>query len=211
MALVVLLSLGAVSFAADSSQIPSAKAVAKVSNLKLVDWQTTSSAEDTWTDIFAANLKTANQKDLFIDVSLECGLYTKTTVRSKDMLSDTSTSKAGIKVRVLVDNNPAWPSEVTFARRVQELSATLQGQINLALTAVNEEEISLLLDTLDAHSFNFVFDNLTSGVHTIKVQAQIEIAEAAENGVAEAKAMIGRGSVVIEEVRMIKGNDLFEF
>jgi len=71
------------------------------------------------------------------------------------------------------------------------------------------EEIELILDTMDAHAFNFIAPDLTfSGVHTIEVQAMIETATSTQEGTASATATIGKGSVTIELVRMIKGEDI---
>src|SRR5262245_40231234 len=80
----------------------SAKNAVQVSSLTLVPW--TSTAGD-WTTImgnqdnpWAANaitIKMPSQKDLTFSVSFECGLYTRTLVRSKGGVSDTSLATAG--------------------------------------------------------------------------------------------------------------------
>jgi len=212
--IVVLALLSSMVFAGDSQ--PASKAAANVVNYNILEYD---DAPVAWTTILSTSLKTAQQKDLLIDVSLECGLYTFTKVKSKDMTEDTSNAMASIMVQVLVDGVPIYPSQVHFAKRTQELSATLQGQLALVdsdddgvvdfneLLVVEYEEISLLLETLSANSFNFVCMNLDSGVHTIEVQAKIDMTTLAVMGTAEAKAMIGRGTVVVEEVRMIKEDD----
>jgi hypothetical protein len=203
--------LSSMVFAGDSQ--PASKAAANVVNYNILEYE---DAPAEWTTILSTSLKTAQQKDLLIDVSLECGLYTFTKVKSKDMTVDTANAMASIMVQVLVDGVPIYPSQVHFAKRTQELSAKLQGQLALVdsdgdgivdfneLVVIDYEEISLLLETLNANSFNFVCMNLDSGVHTIEVQAKIEMDTLAQMGEAEAKAMIGRGTVVVEEVRMIK-------
>jgi hypothetical protein len=208
---VVMALLSSMVFAGDSQ--PASKAAANVVNYNILEY-VDEPAE--WTTILSTSLKTAQQKDLLIDVSLECGLYTFTKVKSKDMTVDTANAMASIMVQVLVDGVPVYPSQVHFAKRTQELTAKLQGQLALVdsdgdgivdfneLVVVDYEEISLLLETLSANSFNFVCMNLDSGVHTIEVQAKIEMDTLAQMGEAEAKAMIGRGTVVVEEVRMIQ-------
>jgi hypothetical protein len=202
---------------------PSAKAACQVANITLIDGST----QTDWTTLLCNRIKTANQKDLFVDVSFECGLYTQTLVRSKGGVKDTSTAEAIVKVRVLVDGEPAFPGDVVFSRRMQELSATLQGIINDdALILVDTdgdgipdavqidedlltpEEIELILDTMTANSFNFVLNDLSSGVHTIEVQAKIDTATSAQEGTASATATIGKGSVTVEEVRLIKDDDI---
>jgi hypothetical protein len=124
------------------SGIRASKATAKVSELTLLDWTSTNTS---WDTILTQNIKTPNQKDLFIDVSLETGLYTRTLVKSKrnyegDPDWDTSTAHAKVMVRVGVDGNyatvglgaaqeagVAFPRAVTFNEREQTLSAKFMG------------------------------------------------------------------------------------
>ena len=141
------------------SGIRASKATAKVSELTLLEWKpdapseaapgdlTESSANYTgnWTILLTQNIKTPNQKDLFIDVSLETGLYTRTLVKSKrnyegDPNWDSSTAHAKVMVRVGIDGNYAtvnpgvaqeagfaFPRAVTFNEREQTLSAKFMG------------------------------------------------------------------------------------
>jgi len=175
-----------------------------------------------WDTILEQDIKTPNQKDLFIDVSLECGLYTQTHVKSKGGNKDTATAEAMVKVRVLVDGDEAYPGKVVFNYREQTLSAKFMGiftgecldvdpvnhTVTINYTCLEPEELNLTLDTMSANSFNFIMDDLTSGVHTVEVQAMIDTTAVAGAGTAEAWATIGRGSVTIELVRMIKGEDI---
>ncbi len=211
-ALSVLLLGGVAS--ANTAQ-PASKATAQVGNIAILD----STALD-WTTILSNNMRTANQKDLFVDVSLECGLYTQTEVRSKGGSTDSATAEAGVDVRVLVDGQPIYPGEVTFCRRTQTLEATFGGilqqcqDLNLDGVITNEEctwdyeELNLIQDTMNANSFNFVLDDLTSGVHVVEVQAKIDTATAYQDGSAAAYATIGKGSMTVEEVRMIQGEEI---
>jgi len=230
-ALVVVLGAGVVWA---SNGMPASKATAQVKDLTILNW--TGPAENTtpWTTILEQNIKTPNQKDLFIDVSLESGLYTKTLVKSKrnyegDPDWDTSTAHAKIDVRVIIDNGTAderaaSPGEVVFNYREQTLSAKFMGiftgeclevnqttgNVTINYTCLEPEELDLILDTMSANSFNFVIDQLTPGVHTISVQARIDANGSAEEGEFDARAIIGRGSVIIEVVRMIQGEDWLE-
>jgi len=193
---------------------PSSKVTAKVGDIAILD-----SEGMEWTTILSNNLKTANQKDLFVDVSLECGLYTDTLVKSAGT-KDTAKAEAGVYVRVLVDDAEMYPGEVVFCRRTQTLTA-LFGGIMESCTDLNgdgtitydeciwtPEELELVLDTMNANSFNFILDDLTSGVHTVAVQARISTVAEAGAGVADAKATIGKGSVTVESVRLIKDEDI---
>jgi len=185
----------------------------------------------TWATILEQRIKTPNQKDLTIDVSLETGLYTRTLVKSKQSSAtsddwDTSRAKAEIQVRVVIDEGTpnqriASPGFVVFDMRNQTLSAKFMGiftgecfsvdpvthEVTIDYECLEPEELELILETLAASSFNFVIDQLSPGVHTVKVQAKIETNGSAQQGEWEAKALVGKGSVVIEVVRMIQGAD----
>jgi len=202
---------------------PSAKVTAKVSNRTLIGPVSAADgteADSGWVTILCNNIKTANMKDLFISASFEVGLYTDTLVRSKNMVTDTSTADAAVRVRVLLDGNVVKlvePGEVTYGRRKQTLSATLEGQIGNCLVfdpithaiSVNEdcvqpEIIQLILETMDAASFNFVAVDVPQGVHTISVQARIDTGTTAQLGSASAEGLVGKGSMTVESVRLIK-------
>ena len=213
--LVIVLAGLAIGGAAAQSSQPSSKVTAAVSSITILQ---PTEGETDWTTILSNNLKTANQKDLFVDVSLECGLYTDTLVKSAGT-KDTAKAEAGVYVQVLVDGVPMYPGEVVFCRRTQTLTA-LFGGIMQSCTDLNgdgtitydectwtPEELELVLDTMNANSFNFVLDDLGSGVHTVAVQARISTQAEAGAGVANAKATIGKGSVTVESVRMIKNEE----
>lgn len=201
---------------------PAAKATARVGDLAVLAGPTTAgTSEGAWVTLLTNSLRTSSQKDLLVDVSLECGLYTNTVVRSKSGTRDTSTASASIQVRVLVDGHPAAPGQVVFARRAQELTAVFQGLLDGALrvdpvtgnviideTLLEPEEVGLVLDTLDANSFSFVLTDVGVGVHRVEVQARIDLGAAAQSGDAVAKAAIGKGSLTVEEVRLIRGEDV---
>jgi hypothetical protein len=191
-----------------TSSLPAAKATAAFSDIAIMD-----QGDVNFTTILKQSLKTSN-RSLFIDMSLECGLLTKTTVKSKGGTRDTSTASAAVMVRVLVDGKVAAPGEVTYCQRTQELSATFGGILQ-SCTDANadgtilaseceflDEELSLLLSTMNAASFNFLTDNLTSGVHTVEVQAKIFSSATAQTGAAEARGFIGKGSVLTTSERL---------
>jgi len=207
------LSLAVVSGYAQTSQ-PSSKVTAKTANLTLLKSTTNSFG---WQTLFSNTIKTANQKDLFISASFEVGLYTQTLVSSKGMVKDTSTADANVQVQVLLDGTPVEPGAVVYGRRIQTLSATLEGAIAGCLsvdpltgsivldeTCVKPEIIDLVLETMDAASFNFVAVDVPQGVHTISVQARVDTATSTQTGSASAKGLIGKGAMTVESVRLIK-------
>ena len=255
LAVVLAVALGAGAVWA-SNGIRASKATAKVSELTLLEWKPdepsgaapgnlTGSSENytgNWTTILTQNIKTPNQKDLIIDVSLETGLYTRTHVKSKrnyegDPDWDSSTAHAKVMVRVGVDGNyttvapgaeqeagVAFPRQVTFNEREQTLSAKFMGiftaeciyvdpdtgDVSIIYDCLEPEELELILNTMSANSFNFVVADLTPGNHVITVEAKIIANGAAEEGKFEAMAMVGQGSVTIELVRMVKGEDYLQ-
>src|SRR5437879_3846452 len=96
-------------FASTAAFAQSAKVTAKVGSIIQVDADTNSSPSglSPWHNILNNTLHTSQQKDLFVSVSLECGLLTDTTVRSKNGTSDTSVAAASVQARVIVDQGTA--------------------------------------------------------------------------------------------------------
>ncbi|PYN96895.1 MAG: hypothetical protein DMD89_17290 [Candidatus Rokuibacteriota bacterium] len=206
---------------ADAQSQPSAKVTAKTANLTLLP-ETTGTGG--WQTVLSNTIKTANQKDLFINASFEVGLFTQTLVSSKNMTKDTSTADANVQVQVLLDGQPVQPGDkragVVYGRRTQTLSATLEGAIAGCLsivtnldgsqsivldpTCVLPETIELILDSMDAASFNFVAVDVPQGVHTITVQARIDTTGSADTGSFKAMGTVGKGSMTVESVRLIK-------
>ncbi len=207
-------------------QQPSSKVTAQVGFINVMNEMSlftngTITGTGQWTDILRNSLKTPNQKDLFIGVSLEVGLLTQTLVKSKLGTTDTSLSSAGVEVRVLIDGVPALPGNVMFGRRSQTLTATLQGLIDGCMAVdtntwsvvidpncVQPESLELILDTMNANAFNFIASDLQAGVHVIQVQARINLQAKAQTGSVRARALIGNGSLTVESVRMIRNEDI---
>lgn len=76
------------------------------------------------------------------------------------------------------------------------------GLITFDECALTDEELNLIVSTEAAHHFNFVIDNLGSGVHVVQVEAMLERNTASGAGSAEASGFIGKGSLTVEEVRL---------
>jgi hypothetical protein len=183
-------------------------------------------------NMFAGNairLHTSQQKDLVFGASFECGVYTKTLSKTKGGVTDTSKAEARVEIRIKVDpgtaqERTAYPGEITFCQRYQELSVKLQGILNLAcqdtnldgnldtcnLEVVDDESVELVQSTLNANAFFFALDDLGTGVHNIVVEGRITSATDFNNGTAEASALIGKGAVTVEEARLLKAGDITE-
>jgi hypothetical protein len=204
---------------------PAAKATAKIDLLHVMSVAYTEDENDFAMDfdgdqILEQTIKTANGKDLFVDVSLQSAVFTATTVKSKNMQRDTSAASASVFLWVWIDKDDlenrrlAFPGPVVYNARTQVLTAVLQGYIESVDTTTgipNEitvaEEIGLFIGTMSANSFNFVIEDLSSGTHTITVDAACASSALNQQGCAGATAVIGLGSMTVEEVRMIQGED----
>jgi hypothetical protein len=204
-------------FATYGQTQPSSKVTAKTANLTLLP-KTSGTAD--WQTLLSNTIKTSNQKDLFISASFEVGLFTQTKVASKNTTTDTSTATANVQVRVLLDGQVVAPGAVVYGRRTQTLSATLEGAIAGCLSLVTNvdgttsivldpncvmpETIELILDSMDAASFNFVAVDVPQGVHQLSVQARIDTTGSAQTGSWTALGTVGKGTMTVESVRLIK-------
>jgi len=173
-----------------------------------------------WQTVLEQDIKMANNHDLLITAAFEVGLYTQTTVSSKNMVQDTSTATASVRVRAVVDGVPAAPGEVVYGKRTQQLTATLEGaiagclsivtngagglQIVLNTNCVQPEVVGLIQDTVSANSFVFGALNQSSGFHNIQIQAQISALGDNQSGTFTAAALLGKGTLMAESVRLAK-------
>ena len=200
---------------------PSSKFAAQVSTVALVP----ETANLDWAKVLQTKIKTPNKKDLLIGASFETGLYTKTVVKSSGGTMDTSSATAGIKIKVVIDGvTVVAPGEVVYDKRAQTLSAKLGGILEtcqdlsgdgiidiITECTFTDEQIELILETMGAHHFNFVAANLEPGEHIVEVWAKIESLTSSIAGLAEAKALVGKGSLTVEEVRATNAPDGIEF
>lgn len=202
---VVLCSTGA-----SAQSQPASHATAKAGNIAILD-----TANLNWTTILSNKIKTSKQKDLFVSTSLECGLYTRTLSKST-----VANARAGVHVRVLIDGREAYPGEVTFCEREQTLASKLglgledctdfngDGVVTLDECTQFQQWVELILDTMNASTFNFILQDVGTGVHTVEVQAKIDSGASDGAPGINANATIGKGSMTVQEVRMIKGEDV---
>jgi hypothetical protein len=228
--LFTLAALASAFAAASFSAAHAAKFSAQISNFELVPTQVCSATDVQnhlcsnvpWTTVLSTTIKTPNQKDLLINGSLQSAVGTSTTVASKSGTKSTSSASATINVRVLIDGEPAtqcggtscpngvaYPYQVTYNGRLQQLSAQLLG-LNCttdlttgAITCTDPETISLLIQTTSANAFNFVAPNLTAGTH--KVELQVNVGTSASSDTiaagASATAEVGVGTLTVEDVQ----------
>ena len=188
-----------------------------------------------WVSILTTQIKTPSAKELAIGVSLQCGLITDTTVRSKGGVEDVSSAQGRIKVRVRItqpdgrvtyaepDNGAELPSVllasgpgVTYCDRFQKLAASFAGLNCTAdlttgvVACLDPEVLQLVLKTLNAHHFNFLFANASPGIQKVEVQAKAEASTAlggSSLGAAKAEAFAGAGALSVETIRLVKDAD----
>ena len=106
------------------------------------------------------------------------------------------------------DSSATDPDGVTYCSRFQALEVSFA---NLVCEESQDCEIavSLLLETLDAHAFNFVAPNVAPGIKRIDIEARAT-ADAdifGGDGNAKGEAFIGMGSTLIETVRAVQAFD----
>lgn len=213
----------------EADTLPSSKAAVQTGNINVMDallgpGNTTTA----WGTVLETNLRTSQQKDLLVDVSAEIGLLTRTLVRSRNGDADGASATAGVQMRVVIDGGTAnqriaEPGNVVFGRRTQILTAIFQGLLEGCLTVdengnviidedcVEPEELELILRTMNANAFTFALDDLGSGIHNVKVQARILLANellGTQQGEVEARALIGKGTLAVQEVRLVRNADI---
>jgi len=212
--------------AGDGTSQPSSKVTAQVGyddidviELLICTGEPNVPPDPCWIPVLSNTIKTPNQKDLFIDVSMVSTLLTDTRSKSKRVADvptvDVTTATSGLKVRVVIDPGTdeeyALPGEegVVFAKRIQQLSVLLQGfvdynNVTQELDVVGEEFVQLMLETMSANAFNFIAEDLSSGVHTIEVQVCRVLDAGCDGTYAEVAAVVGHRSMTVESVRLIK-------
>ncbi len=204
---------------------PASKATAQAGNLSVVP---ASDIDDgvQWYQVFSQDIKMPAGKDLFIDVSLECGLTTNTKVMSKQLVRSIANAESIVEVEVRIDTVPVLVNEpggvgsdssIIFARRKQELIAEFAGAydfLNCAVLSYSclencdttctltpmetiesecagvavvtgisfdednpdcyaEESLQLILDTMQANSFNFIASDVGVGLKNVSVWARL--------------------------------------
>lgn len=87
-----------------------------------------------------------------------------------------------------------------------DLTGEIDCTTTLDIECLDYEEVQLIQNTVSANAFNFVSPNLDQGEYQATVEAEIKTTTDFDNGGAEAKGLIGLGSMVVDEVRFINGD-----
>jgi hypothetical protein len=125
-------------------------------------------------------IKTSSVGALQASVSLECALWTFTTVTATSGGGkQTVSSRAGVEVWVEVDGQPATPGRVVYCDRYQAVgfnitsvcSCTVPG-LPCTCTVTDTITSDLFQKTKNANSFNFFVGPLAPITHSVVVKAQ---------------------------------------
>jgi len=161
-------------------------------------------------------IKTANKSDLLVGVSLQSSVLTETKTKGKNGDTNVSVAEGKVWVCLSVDGGTFTdfaPDCVTFEMRKQTLTTKLSGIVTCPTVdnpeaddfcqITDDEEVSLLLETMSANHFNFVVRNLTPGDHTVTatVYGSTSTDCTTTDESCRAEVAVGPGSITVEEVR----------
>ncbi|MEK7993334.1 MAG: hypothetical protein AAB403_05965 [Planctomycetota bacterium] len=204
---IVLCLLCAVAFAQSSGNF-AAKVGTAACEINNVTGSITGGMTNT---LLETSIKTPNSSStaLVIRPSLFTGLYTKTRV---DNLNESTTSVAGIKVRVQLCDEAGLICKVVapgvdpggwvyYDKRFQQLSSNvpsfLGADCNPDPNIVEPCYIQLILSTLAAHSADFVIGDVGGGTHKVRVEWAFETVGAP----GDAGACVGPGVLTVQQVK----------
>ncbi len=205
-ACVAALALTSVATAAEST-----KSAAAWTGTQVIAAPTTL-ADAGWTTVLAGSVKTSTPQDIAVLFTAEAmlGTYVKvqTTKNSSGLpVAVSDTSEAAIQVRCLVDGVEAVPGPVTFDNRLVKLSALLGEAIvtgpDGSLLSAGDQWISIYERTKQAHAFNFVFEDIGVGDHTVVIQSKISItASPSEVAPEVTEAYLGARTMVCDVINL---------
>ena len=158
-------------------------------------------------DVLVTKIKPPGGKDLFVNVSMETGIFAQPQLDNQAGFSLTlAQPDTQLQVRVLIDcpdcprpytGRPAEPGIVNFDNLFRSL---------LRVTEEGFDAYSEIIDQLGVRTFAFVARDVGVGVHTIRVQARFVTASSSFqiNGITfdSVQARIGARTVTVEEVML---------
>ena len=200
-----------------ATHTPADKVVAAGDSLTVVN-------EGTNQTILTATIKSSKPSDLMMHLSAECAVE---TTHLRDGKTSTNQARGYARLWIEIDDKivpimsssapPQDPAQqpsggeedkVTFCDREDGASKT---DNNVLCTAENPvppltnqcETESWFQNTKTANAFNWVRLNVGSGLHTIRVKADVvEDATASEGDASEAQAYIGNRTLIVEPTKM---------
>jgi hypothetical protein len=178
---------------------PANKVSVAASNIQTMETVALTGAQSNIVELFNETLKTSAPEDLILQLTAECALVTNiVNVGNSD-----SQAIASVRVWMEIDGSPvivasdgpgspAEQAQVVFCNRA----------FRMVITDLDDQDAQFrqYLQTRNANAFNWMALNVGSGIHNVVVKAQLE---AAVTGAGEARAMIGKRSLVIEPTKLI--------
>jgi hypothetical protein len=221
--LLALVATGAL-LASGVCQAQSAKHTVRLSELLLLPAVSTLTTNQTasgeWKDLLHTTLTTPQRKNLVMVVALEAGLHTNVPARARPASGAESSARGTLELRLLVDGKQVAPGPLVLAENSQEVMTRFgdllssctdtdsDGTVYASECIFTLEEQRRVLRALDMHALSFALDDIDTGTHDLRVQARITVTSQGASGSASAGAWIGRGSITVEEVRLVKSFDI---
>jgi hypothetical protein len=224
--LLALVATGAL-LASGVCQAQSAKHTVRLSELVLMPTVSTLTTNQTasgeWKDLLHTTLTTPQRKNLVMVVALEAGLHTTAPApaRPRGTTGEGSPARGTLELRLLVDGNAVAPGPLVLTESAQDamtrygdmLSTSCSDNDGDGTVVADEciftgEEQRRLLRALALHAVSFALDDIDTGTHDLRVQARITVTSQGASGSATAGAWVGRGSITVEEVRLVKSFDI---
>lgn len=224
--LLALVATGAL-LASGVCQAQSAKHTVRLSELVLMPTVSTLTTNQTasgeWKDLLHTTLTTPQRKNLVMVVALEAGLHTAAPVpaRTRSPTGEGSQARGTLELRLLVDGQAVAPGPLVLTENSQD-TMTRYGDMLSTSCADNDGDGSVVADeciftgeeqrrltrALNLHALSFALDDIDIGTHDLRIQARITVTSQGASGSATAGAWVGRGSITVEEVRLVKSFDI---
>lgn len=144
---------------------------------------------------------------LVITPSVDVGLFTDTLVSGSGTLTGSDSQNTGVMITVTVDGKPAEPevaagsppgaTGVVYEQRFQQLSTN-----NIQCGGGGTCSIELVLSSMSAHAFNFVYPNIQQGTHTVNVYATLVNPPNTTN----ASSCVGPATLTVTQVKAFSQN-----
>ncbi|QRK08689.1 hypothetical protein JQX13_00415 [Archangium violaceum] len=183
---------------------------------------TNQTASGEWKDLLHTTLTTQQRKNLVMVVALETGLHTEAPppARGGPAPGDGPSARGTLELRLLLDGTQVAPGPLVLAENTQNFMTRYgdmlgtcgdidkDGTVYSSECIFSDEERRRVLRALELHAVSFALDDIDTGTHDLRVQARITVTSQGASGSASAGAWIGRGSITIEEVRLVKSFDI---
>ena len=203
-ALIVVAATGAFVASVSADHQPANKMAVSASGIEFLRNTTAPAANEGPRVILEGALKTSKPTDLVFQVTLECSLWTALAVVGNDAPSQAT---GRVKVWVTFDSpDPAAgvvglgptdtrdPGKIVFCDRTHGM--TMSGFDD----DEDDHRVDTFLKTRTANAFNWILINAGSGVHTVRVWAELDVS--VDEGQGFVEAGVGKRTLVIEPVML---------